>query len=76
MRTSLTPTSTIPTEASNAAVERRLGHAYPPSFRALLQEHGLFGLHAPSDPTSIRYRTWPLDEHQTAPISTHPGEFE
>lgn len=62
----LTPSTTIPTEAAIAAAEQRLGHAYPPSFRALLQKHGLFGLHAPGDPTSIRYRTWPLDEHQTA----------
>jgi hypothetical protein len=69
------PSTPIPTEAAIAAAEQRLGHAYPPSFRTLLQKHGLFALHAASDPTSVRYRTWPLDEHQTA-LERAAGEME
>jgi hypothetical protein len=45
--------------------EARLGHAYPPSFRALLLEHGTFALIGPSSEAAT-FEAWPLAEHKTA----------
>jgi len=63
------------TEAQLAASEARLGQVYPPSFRALLLEHGRFGLHRADDHENMVFEVWPLEEHQTA-LSRAAGELE
>lgn len=52
-------------EAEIAAAEERLGHKYPPGFRALLQKHGAFKLRRPGSDDAV-FEVWPLDEHRTA----------
>lgn len=53
------------TEPEITAAEARLGQPYPPSFRALLVEHGRFRIVGPSS-ESVTFEVWPLDEHVTA----------